>query len=169
MPFAVQNDSGTVTGANAYISVADLKAYHADRGNEVDGTDEEIQQAIVRATDYMDGRWRFRGEKLNSQQRTAWPRTFPQDDDQLTLVGIPVQVKEACAEYALLVRQGVILDPNPTRDVSGQTVQSKSEQVGPIASSVTFISGGGTTRPEYPIPDMKLRGLVQTGGTLARR
>lgn len=66
--FIVQGPRGDVAEANAYISVARFKQHHDDRGNTYGAaSDPNIQLAIVKATDYVDQRWRdqFRGVKLN--------------------------------------------------------------------------------------------------------
>lgn len=168
MGFFVQDDTGSVVGANAYASAADFRTYHGDRGTDVTShTDDAIQKAIVKATDYMDGRWRFRGDKLRLEQRTAWPRSLPEDDDQFFRTGIPVEVKEACFEYALIALSGE-LNPTPTRDAAGQGIQSKSSTVGPISESVTYVGGGSYQFPKYPKADRKLKGLVEQSGRFER-
>jgi hypothetical protein len=80
MAFNVQNDDGTVVDANAYIDVATFKAYHDSRGNDYSAySDTLIQKAIVRATDFVDTRFTYKGVKLNTDpenapQFTQWPR-----------------------------------------------------------------------------------------------
>jgi len=55
-----------IDGANAYISVDEFAKYHLARGNAVPvgATDQQIQQAIVQGTDYIDAKYRFSGIKL---------------------------------------------------------------------------------------------------------
>lgn len=131
MAVNVQDDAGDVANANAYISVADFKAYHDDRGNSYGTDDAAIGVAIVRATDYIDTRFQFVGVKNSGTQTTQWPRiasagtqlvetldndTFspfivvgvPPTDPILlvgpngeTITGIPQAIKNATAEYAL--------------------------------------------------------------------
>lgn len=169
MAFTVQDDNGSVAGANAYIDVAFLDAYHLDRGNTVTGTTTEKEQAIVRATDYMDHRFRWVGERQSIDQRTGWPRIGAEDRDDDHRSGIPEEVKEACAEYAL-ISLSATLNPTPTRDDTGRSMQSKSEKVGPISESVSFVSGGSFSMPKYPVADNKLRGagLVVSGRIMRR-
>lgn len=67
MALKVQNSQGTVVGANAYITLAEFKSYHDDRGNDYSGfTDPKISAAIVLATDYLDTRFSFLGVKLGN-------------------------------------------------------------------------------------------------------
>lgn len=175
MGFVVQADGGASTpGANAYITVAFFKGYHEDRGNALPASpapaDADIEKAIIRATDYLDGRFRFVGRRVYGRdQSTEWPRTNAYDIDRRYVNGIPDEIKEATAEYALRALTGA-LNPDPERDASGAVIVSKSEQVGPISESVTFAAGGAFVMPKYPAADSKLRrtGLVQSGGDVIR-
>jgi hypothetical protein len=65
------NVTGTSTvidmdGANAYIDPNFLDKYASSRGNFIYANSpvEQVQQAIVQATDYIDQRYRFKGVKL---------------------------------------------------------------------------------------------------------
>jgi len=172
MALVVQNNTGSQAGANAYISVAEFKAYHDDRGNDYSGAadDTAIEYAIIKATDYIDQRFNFVGKKmLGRDQTTEWPRSNAWDKDRYYITDLPTEVKDACAEYALRAISAV-LNPDPDRDTTGQAVQSKSETVGPISESVTFVSGAIFTMPKYPAADQKLikAGLVRRGGDLRR-
>lgn len=170
MPFLVQDDAGSVEDANAYITVAFLDAFHADRANSLVGfTSTNKETAIVRATDYLDGRFIFIGDKTTVQQRTAWPRASAVDREGNVRGGIPFEIKEATCEYAFRALT-VPLNPDPVRDATGQIVQSKSESVGPISESVSYIGGGGFVMPSYPAADNRLRasGLVVSGRDAGR-
>lgn len=171
MAIIVQNIDGTAVGANAYITVQEFKDYHADRGADTSAFDDEaIEAAIVRATDYLDQRFNFVGKKrLGRDQTTEWPRTDAWDRDRYYINDIPPEVKEACAEYALRALAAE-LNPDPERNASGVAVLSKSEAVGPISESVTFVGGAVFQMPKYPAADQKLvrAGLVRSGGTLLR-
>lgn len=165
MAFTPQNDSGSVSGANAYGSVAAFKAHHDDRGNDYSSyTDTEIEQAIVAAADFLDYRWTFVGVRLSADQETEWPRRDAVDSQGYVRTGIPREVLEATYEYALIAAAGD-LDPTPDRDDTGRSVTEKSEKVGPIAQSVKYANAAsGSTPPEYPVADRKLLGLVTGSG-----
>jgi len=169
MAFTLQNDSGTVDDANAYIDTAFFKDYHKDRNNDFSGGNGDIQKAIVRATDYLDQRFRFIGERPNVRQRTQWPRIDAEDIDDNLRSGIPFEVKEATAEYALQALTAV-LNPEPDRDTTGRSVQSKREKVGPIEEELAFADGAAWEPRIIPAADMKLTmsGLV-IEGTMLRR
>ena len=171
MALILQNTDGTVAGANAYITVQQFKDYHADRGADTSAFDDEaIEAAVIRATDYLDQRFNFVGKKrLGRDQTTEWPRSDARDRDSYYINGIPPEVKEACCEYALRALAAE-LNPDPERNASGLAVLSKSEAVGPISESVTFVGGAVFQMPKYPAADQKLvrAGLVRSGGTLLR-
>lgn len=171
MALIVQDNNGSVTGANAYISVAEFKAYHDDRAQSYAAhNDAAIEAAVIRATDYLDQRFRFVGKRRQGRaQTTEWPRSDAWDRDERYINDIPVEVKEATAEYALRALAAT-LNPDPERNAAGVAIQSKSESVGPISESVTFVSGAIFTMPKYPAADQRLfrSGLVRTGGTVLR-
>jgi len=170
MALVIQNASGTIANANAYISVATFKAYHDARGNDYsEFLDAQIETAIVRGTDHLDERFTYVGERLNVDQETEFPRQNAYDIDDDYVQGVPRAVEEATAEYAFFALS-FDLNPNPTRDGTGQVVLSKSESVGPISESVKFAAGGRFELPKYPRGDRKLisRGLVQRRGRMIR-
>lgn len=174
MGLIVQADNGaTVPGANAYITVAYFRAYHADRRTALPASaadDAEVEGAIIRATDYLDGRFRFVGRRVyGREQSTEWPRANAYDADRNYVNGVPEEIKEATADYALRALTAD-LNPDPTRDPSGGVVISKSEQVGPIAESTTFAAGTYGSLPRYPAADLKLRrtGLIRSSGDVIR-
>ena len=161
MAFTVE-DGSQPAGANAYMTVAEFKTHHSDRGVEAitnaDFTDSEIQAGIVNATDYIDKRFgrRFRGWRRSRSQSLEWPRTDAYDDDDYLLPDIPDALKKGCAEYALLQLQlGRNLAPPPdtgfstidpeTGEVEYEkgTVTGEKEQVGPILTETRYSDGGG--------------------------
>ena len=171
MSLIVQDDSGTVPGANGYLPLQEFKDYHDARGTGYAGkTDEELEEAIIRATDYVDMRFNFVGRKRNGRsQATEWPRIGAFDRDRYHVQGIPDEIKEAVAEYALRALDAT-LNPDPDRDSSGAILQSKSETVGPISESVTYVASAVFSMPRYPAADQRLirSGLVRTAGTVLR-
>jgi len=170
MAFILQDDTGTVVGANAYGSYADFVTYHTDRGNTLGSYDQvHIERAIVQATDYIDTRFNYIGRKRNQDQATEWPRNDAWDKNRFYISDIPQAVKEACFEYAFRALSGE-LNPDPDRESTGATIASKSEKVGPISESVEYTGGGRFTMPTYPLADSKLKkpGLVLSGSMSVR-
>ena len=168
MAFTVQDDSGAVPNANAYIDVDFFKGYIDDRqGSDAYGDyeDGQIERAIVVATDYVDNRFKYVGDRsLGSDvQTTQWPRDVAFDADGRQQNGIPDAVKKATAEYAMRALKAT-LDPDPVRDASGRKVMSESKSVGPVSKSVTY-GIGSSEPPKYPAADRILQasGLIIGG------
>jgi len=171
MALILQNDSGSVSDANAYIDVAFFKAYHESRGFIASGpdVDTDIDTAIVRATDYIDTRFNFIGYRAKYGQSTQWPRSNAVNRDRGLESDIPSAVKRATAEYAKIALEQV-LNPNPDRDDSGAAVLSRSEAVGPLSESVRFAKAGMFEMPKYPLADRLLinAGLVIRNNQIRR-
>lgn len=174
MAFSVQNDSGTDTDANAYVDDTYLDAYVADRGLTLTGSPDATakQQAIVLATDYLDQRFNYVGERsMGASQTTAWPRINAYDIDGNSVDGIPLEVKKAICEYAIIyLAQASDLNPTPERDATGRAVISKSDVVGPIEEHRRYGKNGGFEFPRYPKADQFLfsRGLVRKTNRIFR-
>lgn len=170
MTLVLQNDSGSVADANAYIDAAFFRSYHADRCNDATEFDtDEVEGAIIRATDYLDQRFRYVGEQVGSRQRTQWPRLDAEDINQKVRTGLPHEIQEATADYALIALAQT-LNPIPDRDGTGRTVQAKFEKVDVIEERTELVGGAAFKLPEYPVADQKLirSGLVITGIILRR-
>jgi hypothetical protein len=168
MTLNVQSDDGTVANANGYISVAEFKAYHDDRGNTY-GADNLIAIAIIKATDYLDTRFEFIGVKLTTDQTTQWPRkagtgqalvnTLDNDtfspfivvgvpsNNPIELVGpngeiitgIPKAIKNATAEYALRsLNGGGGLYADAPAPSGGRLIDEISQKVDVIEQSIKY-------------------------------
>jgi hypothetical protein len=170
MAFSVQDDNGSVVDANAYVTVAFFKAYHDDRGQSYSGfNDTQIQQAVVRATQYLDGRFTFVGYVPDPDQTTQWPRVDARDNNDRVRIGIPREIKNSTSEYALIALSANI-NPTPTRDESGATVSAYSKRAGPVSKSVEYAEGAVFKLPKYPVADNWLfsSGLVERSGRIHR-
>lgn len=159
MAFTVETGTG-ILGANAYDSVANIDAFHADQGMTTwnDFTTPEKEQAIVRATFFIDKRFgrRFVGVRSIKNQGLEWPRMSAFDMDGYLLSdidAIPRQVLKAVAEYAVRAAVCGILAPDPPLPVpkqdpadmgtrpdqveTGQLTRHK-EKVGPLEEDKWF-------------------------------
>lgn len=166
MALTLQDDSGTVTNANTYIDVAAFRAYHADRGNDVSAYDDtKVGQALIRARDYLDQRFKYIGFRFRGVnfQSTEWPRYNAYGRDDLLIVGVPREVKDAQAEYALRALT-MTLNPDIQRDLSGRQVTSIDKELAGMKQSIAFSGTLPPSLPEYPAADLKLRqaGLVRS-------
>lgn len=166
----VQDDFGQTANANAYITVAFFKQYCDNNGYDYSAySDDQISIAIIRATAYMDTRWRYFGIRAQIDQTTEWPRYNISDVDNNPVNGIVLNVQKACAEYSFIAAAAA-LNPAPTRDETGARLQARTTQVGPILDSVRFAGSAIFTQPTYPIADgyLKSRGYVMVGNSLIR-
>jgi len=190
MPLIVETGAG-LANAESYISVADFKAYWL-RNYAVSAptTDEAIEQALRRATRYIDGRYRdrFTGWRTTAvTQALEWPREgvslyAPAGWGQYwggfassgygyssgVVLGnavIPQQLKDATAEAAIreLTSPGSLTpDQVPSKRVLRQAV-------GPIS---TEYANTTDTRPIVTLIDELLAPLLSRqsalSGSLAR-
>lgn len=169
MAFMPQNADGTVDGANAYVGVAALRDYWADRGVDLTAkTDTELEVAIVKATDYLDARYTYVGYQLRRLQGTQWPRGgLPTS----FLRGLPSALQNACCMLAQRALSGKPLMPDPKADPSGQKITETKVKVGPIETQKKFAEPTGSNpnsvAPSYPEVDLMLRaaGLTMSGGS----
>lgn len=127
MALIVEDGTGRAD-AESYISVVDTTAYHAKRGNAAWASvpdDATREQYLRKATDYMEQAYReqWKQFRVYSTQALSWPRAWVQMPDAPYGYGsfaafipnnvVPTEVKNACAELALLAISG---DLNPALD-----------------------------------------------------
>lgn len=93
MTFLVPEDS--------YLTLEEANSYHAYRTSKAEWiglSDEEKQQRLVSASDFLDIHYRFLGQKRSPYQPRQFPRTETGGVDRN---GIPTQIKHAICELAL--------------------------------------------------------------------
>ena len=169
MALIEQDNTGTVSGANAYIPVAYFKAYHDARGNSYFAyTDTEMDNAIIRSTDYVDARFNFVGSKLNGRdQTTEWPRSSAIDRSGWYVQDIPEEIKDGVSEYALkALSVGLMTDP--VTDKTGQEVSSTETKAGPITKKVSYVSSGQSGFKPFALADALIAKLLQPAGMIVR-
>ena len=165
MTIKVQNENGTIEGANSYVDVAAVRAFWLDRGVDLSAkTDEELSVAAVRATDYLDAKYRWTGYQLYRLQGTQWPRSGVTS----FLRGLPPALVSAACMLAQRALTKPLM-PDPTFDASGQRIAEKLTEVGPIKTQVKFSDPTGvkSMTPEYPEVTLMLQaaGLVASGNS----
>ena len=170
MAFVVEDGTGK-PDANSYASVADADAYFNERGITAwTGTTDEKQSCLIRATDYIEGRFseRFIGSVKAADQALSWPRMGA--GDILDTV-IPIKLQRACFEYALRAKTAA-LAPDLQVDASGLSVVATKKKVGPIETEYAVAQTGLGSSPmlfrPYPAADMLLRGLVYSSSQVIR-
>lgn len=136
-------DDGTNTDeATSFASVEFADSYFDLRAvTEWDGTPEEKQALLVRATDYIKGRFTL--------------KDYPEKDGSPV---VPENLKKATAEYALRAKAAQ-LAPDPSVNATGRPVKAETRKVGPLERTTQYGSSLMMFRP-YPAADMLLKGLV---------
>ena len=173
MAFVVQDPDAPKTDANAYITVQEFKDYHEDRGNAYTASDTDIEEAIVRATDYIDARWTFAGYRTDADQSTECPRSGVKDQrNGYWLDPYPPELTEACAEYSISALAGSLY-ASPNIDTSGLKVKSSKKKVAVLEKETEYFQGGSNSNAwlGYPVADGKMkktRLLTSTRRTLER-
>lgn len=165
MAFTQQDNDGTVDGANSYVDVAAVRAFWLDRGVDLSAkTDDELSVAAVRATDYLDAKYRWTGYQLYRLQGTQWPRGGVTS----FLRGLPPALVSATCMLAQRALTKPLM-PDPTFDASGQLVTEKTTEVGPIKTGVKFAAPTSvkSMTPEYPEVTLMLQaaGLIASGNS----
>lgn len=178
MAFLVQDDSGSVAGANSYLSVADFNSYHTDRNvtDVIDGNFDtaDVQGALVKAADYIDSRYSFVGEKRVGTQPMQWPRFDAEDRDDHIVFGIPQVIKEAAAELALaeLGAPGSLF-PGISIDPSGQGIKKTRKKLDVLELETEYFGESSSSAKRLPVfyqADWRIKrsGLLMSGRRLVR-
>lgn len=116
-------------GVDAYVSVAEVAAYLAARGQATawDATANPAKEAaIVEASSYLDAAFSWVGKIEDSEQPLGWPRICARDREGRTLSGIPQQIKNAACELANFALGGRLM---PMSIATGENVL-KRERIG---------------------------------------
>lgn len=117
MPIIVEDGTG-LSDADSYISVSASDSYHQDRGNDAWAslTTEEKEEALRKATQYIDTTYCFYGSIAKNTQSLSWPRNDVKDVEGRDLTGlVPRAVQDATRELGLYSLTQP-LSPNKTRN-----------------------------------------------------
>lgn len=168
MTLIVEDGTGKVD-AQSYIDVAFADAYFTARGVAAwTGSNTVKEQAILRAMDYLENRWRWLGyaEFPDTPQALRWPRVYVYEEGR-AVTGIPLRLKQATAEYALRALTGE-LQPDPTAQANGMQVVGSREKVGPIETEVSYLAGSQSSIRSYPAADQLVRLWAASGQRAVR-
>lgn len=130
MALLVEDGTGIVD-AEAYVSVAVLRAYAEGRGHDISGSTDlqcEIQSRL--AAQWIDTRGRYKAVKLTASQGLEFPRSGLVDWSGQVQIGVPKRVRDAACELAIRGLGGASLLPDVAREDF-----VKSEAVGPISTT----------------------------------
>lgn len=156
----ITEDGSGVAGAESLCSVAVADAYHAARGNTAWAalTTTAKEQALIKATDYMQQKYRpmWAGLRRYSTQALDWPRVeVPRRDigDYYPIDIVPIEVQHACADLASRSSGGTVLLADQSREVVEQTV-------GPIT---TKYSQGSSPSKKFVAVDAMVAMFMKAG------
>lgn len=157
------NATSTVTsidGANAYIDAAFFNSYHASRGNSTGNpSSAALQGAIVKASDYLDQRYRYAGVKLlqtlghavvdaNAAFIESWLTPY-------ALNGLSYLTPSTSTQTTEWPRQGVV-------DYSGNSINGIPPQIKAACAQLALrVLNGVDLQPDYD------PGLVGNGGVVS--
>lgn len=121
MAITVENGS-IVSGANSYVTEAELTAYATARGVTLTtGT----EQLLIQAMDYLEGK-NFIGDKNNIDQPLQWPRlNVLVDGFFISSDAIPQSLKDGQMEIAISLDAG-------DEPLASQGRETRREKIGEI-------------------------------------
>lgn len=160
MALIVEDGTGLAT-AESFISVADASARQAALGNTnwATLTETEMEQALRRATAYMEQAYRqsWKGTRLYRDQALSWPRYGAVVDGyDLNSDYVPADVANACADLAFKAAADD-LAPDLERGI-------KREKVGPLETEFDTLSPQAT---RYRAADMALAPYLKGSSAMA--
>lgn len=113
MPIVIIPEDGSgVSGANSYVSVADARAYAADRGHSLSDDDDVVAAQLIRASDYLEAKeCEFQGERVFPA------RAFPRRGVRINGADLPADSVPSlliAAQIQLVIAQlgGIDIMPN---------------------------------------------------------
>lgn len=134
----IVEDGTEIANADAYATLVYIADYHEKNGNTAWASianDATRETYVRRATAYMTQAYRLRwkGYRKTATQSLCWPRSFVYLEPfvhgavgaypyLVSDIIVPVEVKNACAEYALKAITETTLMPDQTQSVKKETV-----------------------------------------------
>ena len=126
-----------VAGANAYAGLATADRWFAARRLDVWSAADEAARhgALIRAADWLDTQFRFRGQPVDPAQPRAWPRAGIGAGPMPG--GLPMPVQTAYFELAMALLEG----DEAAERLLGLRGAIRRERIGGLA--VEYGTGGG--------------------------
>lgn len=155
----VEDGTGLVD-SNSYVTVAFANDYLASMGVTAWSalTQDKKEVLLVKATDYVDNTYRWRGRKSTQEQALQFPRTGCVDDDGNDVVGIPRALQQAvCMSASVLITEESLY---AVEESNGAVV---SEKIGQLAFTYD-VSKKVKGSSLYDSINLRLRGLFNAPG-----
>lgn len=132
MTTIIVEDGSIVTGANSYVTAAELTTYAADRGITITGNTTEL---LLKAMDYIES-LNFIGIKTYRNQALQWPRAYVYlDGYYVNSIQIPKELKNGQLTTALAIDEG----NGPLKDVTTPVKRLKADVV-----EIEYMAGSST-------------------------
>lgn len=147
----VVEDGSIVTGANSYVSEAEVTAYATERGITLTATESVL---IYKAMDYFES-LDFIGEIYQEDQPLQWPRVQAVIDGyEVDYNEIPNEVKQAQLSIAIAIDEGY----GPLQNVDRQVSREKVDVI-----EVSY-AAGSTASTFSPTINAKVKKLLKAAG-----
>lgn len=171
MALIVEDGTG-LPNSESYISVANAEIYMvANKLSTVltawtAASEANKEVAARQATDYLDGKYRWRGSTEKPQagsgdtQALDWPRIGVTDEQGVEYDGLPQQLIDATAEMMFLVIDGTTISVNVDR---GKRVKRQKADV-----LEREFEPGAAQQPSFPVVNRLISELVWPSGTVVR-
>lgn len=155
----VEDGTGLVN-ADSYVDIAFADAYLASMGVTAWQSLQQDKKGVllVKATDYVDNTYRWRGRKLTQEQALQFPREGLVDNDGNDVTGIPRALKQAvCMAASVLITEDSLY---AVEESNGAVV---SERIGQLAFTYD-VSKKVKGSSLYDSINLRLRGLYEKSG-----
>ena len=155
----IPEDGTGLATADSYLSLTAAGTYFTAHGSPAawtGATDAVKEDALRKATAWLDGQYRWVGSVVQTTQALGWPRYNAIDEEGRLRASdvVPQQIKDACCEVAL-----AHINSSLTAALA-RGGQVQSETVGAI--SVTY-QNGAPAESTFPYVRRLLRGLIRGG------
>ena len=156
----IVEDGTGKTDANSYVDVTFADDYFSARGVTAWSTLTTTvkEQLLIKATDFIDNIFQWNGKKQFDTQALRFPRVNIKDYEGLDITGVPVCLKQAVCDAAMLSNSGELFQ---TSEANGDVV---SEKIGELSFTYAKSSKETVTSSTlYDSINTKLRGLFWDG------
>lgn len=168
MAIIVEDGTGLET-ANSFVAVAFADSYFDDlNAAQWVGSDANKAEALIRASLFLSGRYKWKGKKLNARtQALAWPRTDVYDGDEYPVASdaVPKEIKAAVCELAAKE----LVSPRTLFPEVLLSQMVKSEQIG--ALRVDYLNAFNAVTdaiPNYPYVLSLISGLIDSAAGVTK-
>ena len=158
----IVEDGTGLPNADSYVSVEFADNYFSARGvsSWTTLTTAVKEQCLIKATDFIDNIYQWKGKKTTNEQSLRFPRTNLFDYEGQEIDGVPTCLKQAVCDAALITTNGAELfqTKNENGDVVSETITTLS-----FTYSKSDKSEKTTQTTLYDSINTKLRGLFIEG------